>query len=55
MKTKINRILVFPSSITLVEWDTVHNPLVVKLGHLPDFALFGKDMMAVYLPMIVKP
>ncbi|MBK7895414.1 MAG: tandem-95 repeat protein [Anaerolineaceae bacterium] len=44
-----------PDGITLVERDTVNNQLVVELGHLTDFALFGKDMMTVYLPMIVKP
>jgi hypothetical protein len=41
--------------ITLVTLDKVNNRLVVTLGHLSEFALFGKDMMTVYLPMIVKP
>ncbi|MEZ4592420.1 MAG: Ig-like domain-containing protein [Chloroflexota bacterium] len=41
--------------ITLVELDTANNQMVVQIGHLTDFALFGKDMMVVYLPMVVKP
>ncbi len=44
-----------PDGITLVELDTANNQLAVELSHLTDFALFGKDMMTVYLPMIVKP
>ena len=44
-----------PDGITLVERDTLHNRLVVSVAHLSEFALFGTDMIEIYLPMIVKP
>jgi hypothetical protein len=44
-----------PDGITLLAHDPANNQLVLEINHLTDFALFGKDMMTVYLPMIVNP
>ena len=41
--------------ISLVERDTANNQLVVEISHLTQFALYGKDMTTVYLPMLRKP
>ena len=40
--------------ITLVTRDTVNNRLTVSIKHLTEFALFGKDFIPTYLPIIVK-
>lgn len=44
-----------PDGITLGELDSENNQITLTVDTLTDFALFGKDMISVYLPMVVKP